>query len=343
MRDAGAGRLVHGSPGLHHSEARSPPFPFPVPLPPSLTSSLSASFRASLRSRQAVGAFLVAAVLALAALSHLNDVGYTRGAPPRVQPVNAGGEGGAPGSGDRPLGIDTSTAAVAAAGGAQGGGEGASLVAQEAAKNEAPVNTEAAQNEAAPEQTDGVKSGAPGHTEAITKSEAPGRAEGVGSEEGEGPDPSRASKCPEGCSDNGTCNEETGECYCVPSQEGPTCADNALPRCQLAPGYALPCYMRYHLSTCECTQDCQKYRLPVGGECLRGTLPDGSLNPNLTDIYEGRFFRVRWHSHDTEVSVPDYNVEQGEEQRESLSVSPLECPEMCGGRGICNRQFKQCE
>jgi len=150
----------------------------------------------------------------------------------------------------------------------------------------------------------------PGRDEAV-RAGAPERVVGVGAEEEEGPDPGRPSKCPEGCSDNGICNEETGECYCVPSQEGPACASPALPRCQLAPGYTSPCYIRYHLSTCECTQDCQKFRLPVGSHCLKGTLPDGSLNPNLTQVYEGRMYWVRWNRGDTEVLIPDYARDQG--------------------------------
>jgi len=113
MRGATPGRLIHGTPVFDQGEAGGP---FPA--------TLSAPLRACLRSRTAVGAFAVTAVLALAALSRLADPRYTLGPPLVIQPVTPAG-GGAPGDGDHPLGDGSSTGAVVGTEATQGGGQGA--------------------------------------------------------------------------------------------------------------------------------------------------------------------------------------------------------------------------
>jgi hypothetical protein len=54
------------------------------------------------------------------------------------------------------------------------------------------------------------------------------------------------SRCPAGCSQYGTCNEDTGECACPPYPHGPVQDDNpcglsTMPACELQPGFYSPC------------------------------------------------------------------------------------------------------
>lgn len=156
-------------------------------------------------------------------------------------------------------------------------------------------------------------------------------------EEGEeGPVLSRPSKCQEGCLEHGTCNEENGECHCITNYAGPTCTDHALPRCQLAPGYTPPCFT---LTTCECLQDCHKFRLPLNVHCLRGTLGTdtgmGALNPNVREVLQGPSYRVPWDVNLTTPLMPDYKVPPALSEPSPLT-DPASCPESCNGRGACH-------
>eukprot|EP00899_Mesostigma_viride_P002817 jgi/Mesvir1/12536/Mv21633-RA.1 len=74
--------------------------------------------------------------------------------------------------------------------------------------------------------------------------------------------------CPQGCSDHGTCNLETGECVCPMWRKGPACSEPALPSCTVDSGYIIPCQAHVP-KPCRCAMEC--------AVALGGADPDKSV------------------------------------------------------------------
>lgn len=147
-------------------------------------------------------------------------------------------------------------------------------------------------------------------------------------------------RCTEGCWEggHGTCYEETGQCNCIHGFAGPTCSDLAMPSCHMAPGYVALCSMP---SSCACSLECVKYRLPYKDVCFDERIGGGKIESDVVRLY-GRP-QVRFYSDGRGNERQEREIVNGTERMETPYTNPAECPHMCHGRGVCTAGNRTCE
>lgn len=147
----------------------------------------------------------------------------------------------------------------------------------------------------------------------------------------------RRSKCPNGCSNRGSCNEELGECNCLTNYGGPNCSEVALPGCQLSANNFSPCYFR---STCSCLAQCNKLLFTTTFTCYNEQMLNGSVDSNLDRLFDGPEAVISLDGEGREVGERN-NLPEKEWKKEWLA--PHHCPHNCSGRGMCHRESKVCQ
>lgn len=136
--------------------------------------------------------------------------------------------------------------------------------------------------------------------------------------------------CRGGCGNKGTCNEEIGECNCVPDYGGVNCREYLMPRCHYDGGDAhIPCVFP---SSCGCALDCDKYAFVRPGICFDEILQNGTIETNVSAIFAGEVSHTR-----LEADGSEFRVKAERDGRYSEYKSPRECHLSCSGRGACNK------
>eukprot|EP00897_Mesotaenium_endlicherianum_P002165 jgi/Mesen1/1977/ME000147S01071 len=150
------------------------------------------------------------------------------------------------------------------------------------------------------------------------------------------------SKCAEGCSLRGTCNEELGRCDCPANLGGPACADNVLSACHLMPREFPAYYSPCHLATsCACALQCERIGLVTPKVCFDERRPDGSLETDVRQLYAaGRQSRLFTDGRGNELlsrrPAPEFYWTKH-------VTAPQDCPLNCSGRGVCKSDSHNCE
>eukprot|EP00899_Mesostigma_viride_P013090 jgi/Mesvir1/21782/Mv04178-RA.1 len=168
-----------------------------------------------------------------------------------------------------------------------------------------------------------------------------------------------SSRCPAGCSQVGTCDEQSGVCVCPPWKTGPDCSQPALPSCMegVFPLGLLGC--GGFLTSCDCIRECDErglYYSCATVTCVELHRPaearqltrEDMRNTTLTDLGLLVTYRRGVNGKLGRVVAPATKKDRNNPflpSGEAPYVPQSQCADECHGEGLCvrDREGERCK